>query len=96
MEEKRCLLIKTKENSEKDHLNVWERNLREDFENLAENIVCPFNSPNVALVQFASMKGIINIILFLIACDISDELKYICEIDMLTSPFDKGNFLFKS
>lgn len=78
-------------------MNVWERNLREDFENLAENIVCPFNSPNVALVQFASMKGIIYIILILIACDIRNKLKYICEIDMFTSPFDKGNYeLFKS
>lgn len=51
-------------------MNVWERNLREDFGSLAENIVCPFNSPNVALVQFATEKGIVNIILILTACDI--------------------------
>lgn len=50
MEEKCCLLIKIKENFEKDYLNVWERNFREDFENLVENIVCFFNSLNVVFV----------------------------------------------
>lgn len=56
-EEKRCLLIKAKGEYKTEDLNIWERSLREDLKNVAENIVFPFHSPNQALVQFVSEKG---------------------------------------
>lgn len=57
-EERLCLLIRAKEDLEEEDLNVWEQSLREDFRDIAENIVCPFLSPNRALLQFTLEKGI--------------------------------------
>lgn len=59
-EEKRCLLVKGKEDFERD-AHAWEKRLRNDFNNLAENIVCPFHHPDQALVQFPSENGLFNV-----------------------------------
>lgn len=56
-EERRCLIVKGKEDFEKD-VHAWEKRLRNDFNNLAENIVCPFHDRNQALIQFSSENGL--------------------------------------
>ncbi|XP_062603406.1 uncharacterized protein LOC134265167 isoform X2 [Saccostrea cucullata] len=54
-DERRCLLLRTKENSKKESL--VESEVKKDFENLTENIVCPFQDLKQALLQFSSTKG---------------------------------------
>lgn len=51
------MLVKAKGECTKEDLIVWERSIREDLKDIAENIVFPFHSPNQALVQFATEKG---------------------------------------
>lgn len=51
------MLVKAKGECTKEDLIVWERSIREDLKDIAENIVFPFHSPNQALVQFATVKG---------------------------------------
>lgn len=60
-EERLCLLLKAKEDNGKAIANSWRKSIREDFKNIAENIVCPFQSPNQALLQFFSENGMILI-----------------------------------
>lgn len=67
-EERLCLLLKAKEDITKYIANSWREGIREDFGDIAENVVCPFQSPNQALLQFSSENGmaLINMKLYVV------------------------------
>ncbi|XP_061170936.1 uncharacterized protein LOC133180422 [Saccostrea echinata] len=53
--ERQCVLLKFREPNKH---RLQETEVRKDFRDLAENIVCPFQSDNQALLQFSSEDGI--------------------------------------